>query len=368
MTDRRTDPGGAREEHAQDSSQRDVGMQYRALLAFGFALFLLGIFVYAVGWDEVTAAIYRTTLSVYLWAFAATVGTLACRTLVWHRILSIVDRPRPYWLVAGIFLTATFTKYAVPYGQVASGVGVAAVVSRYYDAAYEQGLAGVVSADFLNYLPYYTFGAVGAGYVLVVHSPSLETLGPYALPIAALVAAIAVVLGLLWSRRSLVAEGLAGAAGRIRGLIRRTTGREVGFLRRENVRRRFEGFYTTLDLVATDRRGVGAGLVFAHLGWLGLAGALYVTALAMDAPIPIGMAFLAVALSKFGFLVPTPGGVGGVELALATVLYLLAPVGLATATAIALLWRFATYWFSLSVGGVTAIAVTLTDPVPPEDG
>ncbi|AUX08707.1 glycosyl transferase family 2 [Halalkaliarchaeum desulfuricum] len=336
-------------------------MKGRALVAFAIAIGLLGLFVYAIGWNEVLSAISRTTPSVYATAFLAMIGCLFFRSLVWHRVLSIVDEARPYWLVAGVFLTAMFAKYAVPYGQVTSGVGIAAVISRYFDAAYEEGLAAIVSADFLNYVPYYTLGGVGVGYVLFTHPLPID-LGAHALPVVALVALVATVLWIGWQRRTLVVRGMAGVTARIRALVRRLTGRNVGFLRRENVERRFEGFYTTLDLVGRDRRGVLGAIVFAHLGWTGLAVALFATAHAVGTEIPLGIAFLAVAVSKVGFLVPTPGGVGGVEASMATALYLLWPVGFATATATALLWRLSTYWFTILVGGTTAMAMTLRDP------
>ena len=338
-------------------------MKRRAAVAFAIAVGLLGLFVYAIGWNDVLAAVSRTSPSVYATAFLAMIGCLFCRSLVWHRVLSIVDEPRPYWLVSGVFLTAMFAKYAVPYGQVTSGVGVAAVVSRYYDAVYEEGLAAVVSADFLNYVPYYTLGGVGAVYVLVTHPLPID-IGTHALPVVALVAIVAIVLWIGWQRRRLVVRGITALTARLRGVVRHLTGRNVRFLRRENVERRFEGFYTTLDLVGRDRRAILGAVVFAHLGWAGLAVALFATAHAVGVPIPLGIAFLAVAVSKVGFLVPTPGGVGGVEASMAAALYLLWPVGFATATAIALLWRLSTYWFTILVGGTTAMAMTLRDPTP----
>ena len=336
-------------------------MKRRAAVAFAIAVGLLGLFVYAIGWTDVLTAVSRTSPTTYSTAFLAMIGCLFFRSLVWHRVLSIVDEPRPYWLVGGVFLTAMFAKYAVPYGQVTSGVGVAAVISRYFDAAYEEGLAAIVSADFLNYVPYYTLGGVGVGYVLGTHPLPID-LGAHLLPVVGVVSLVVIVLWIGWNRRTLVVRGITGVTARIREVVGRLTGRNVRFLRRENVERRFEGFYTTLDLVGRDRRAVLGAVAFAHVGWTGLALALFATAHAVGTAIPLGIAFLAVAVSKVGFLVPTPGGVGGVEASMATALYLLWPVGFATATAIALLWRLSTYWFTILVGGTTAMAMTLRDP------
>ncbi len=340
-------------------------MKRRAVLALALALLVLGLFVLVVGWEEVLGAIRRASLPVYALAFVSTTGCLLFRALVWHRVLAVVDKPRPYWLVAGVFLAGTFGKYVLPYGQVTSGVGVAAVVSRYYDSAYEEGLAAVVSADFLNYVPYYTFGTIGVGYLLVT-GPSRIDLGAYVRPVAAALAVALFVLLVLWHRREGVRSGAIGAVAGLRGTVSRISPRVAAQLRRENVERRFEGFSETLELVSRNRRSGGVALVSAHLAWLGLAGALYATALAIGAPIPFGLAILGVALSKLGFLVPTPGGVGGVEIALASVLVLVAPIGFATATAVAILYRFATYWFTVLVGGLASMALTLKDPTPPE--
>ncbi|WP_331235491.1 lysylphosphatidylglycerol synthase transmembrane domain-containing protein [Natronorarus salvus] len=340
-------------------------MKRRALLALGLALLVLGLFVLVVGWEEVLGAIRHASLRIYALAFVATVGCLLCRAYVWHRVLAIVDRPRPYWLVVSVFLAGTFGKYVLPYGQVTSGVGVAAVVSRYYDSEYEEGLAAVVSADFLNYLPYYTLGAVGVGYLLHTGS-SPVALDAYLRPAGVALAVVGLVLVVVWHRRDGIRSGAIGAVASLRGAVSGVSPRVARQLRRENLERRFEGFSETLELVSRNRRSGAVAVLSAHVAWLGLAGALYATAHAVGSPLPFGLAILGVALSKLGFLVPTPGGVGGVEIALASVLVLVAPIGFATATAIAILYRFATYWFTILVGGATSVALTLKDPTPPE--
>ncbi len=343
-------------------------MKWKAVVALGIALLLLTLFVVAVGWEEVLGAVRRASVRVYLLAFLAALVCLACRSLVWHRTLSLVDRPRPYWLVGGVFLTAMFAKYVAPYGQVTSGVGVAAVVNRYYDSVYEEALAAVVSADILNYIPYYTLGSVGLGYVVFVYSPPIDP-WRYAPQFGGAVAVVAVVLlsvGVAWLRRELIRKRLLGLSARLRGILERVAPEKASYLRRENVARRFDGFSTTLEFVSRDRRTMGIALAYAHLGWLAFAVALYVSAAAVGHPVPFGVAMLALAFSKVGFLVPTPGGLGGVEAALAGVLYLLTPMSAAVALAVGILYRFATYWFTILLGGSASIALTLKDPLPPE--
>lgn len=340
-------------------------MKKRALVAIAIAVVLLALFVVAVGWEEVLNALARASGRIYLLAIVATGVGLLCRSLVWHRLLTIVDRPRPYWLVTGLFLTSMFGKYVAPYGQVASGVGVAALVSRYYDSAYEEALAAVVSADFINYLPYYTLGSVGLGYVVLVYSPPIGV-GQYVPMVAAVIVGLLVLVALLWVNRKVIGESLLGVSTALGRLLERFAPRRARHFRRRNVTKRFDGFYTTLDLVSRDRRAIGLVCVYAHVGWLMYAAVLYISAVAIGQPIPFGVAMLAVALSKVGFVVPTPGGLGGVEAALAGALVVLLPMSGAIAVAIALLYRLGTYWFTILVGGIASILLSLKDPLPPE--
>lgn len=339
-------------------------MKGRAIAALGVALVVLGLFVLAVGWEEVYSATARASLGIYAGAFLGCLVMLAARGVVWHILLGRVDQRRPYWLVGGVFLTAMFAKYVTPYGQVASGVGVAAVVSRYYESTYEESLAAILSADFLNYLPYYTLGGVGLVYVLFVDTLPIP-IAPYVpLAIGGVLIAAAVIVTIWWGRQP-VGRSLVGIGSRLRAVIGRGAPRLADGLRLEHLRTRFRGFSATLRLLSRDRNTIIIASAWAHLGWLGLATALYFSALAAGISLPVGTVFLCLALSKLGFVMPTPGGVGGVEIALAGVLFLVTPMGAATATAVAILYRFATYWFTVLLGGCTSIALTISDPTPP---
>lgn len=340
-------------------------MKKRTLVAFGVAILLIALFVIVVGWEDVLAAVARADLAVYALAVASCAVTLCCRGAAWHSVFNAVEAVSAR-VIAGLFLTSMFVKYVMPYGQIASGPGVAAIVPQYTPLAYEESLAAVVSGDFVNYLPYYTFGAVGVGYFFLTRSPRFDV-GLYAAPVAGLVLVVVGFLAVLWFRRDLVERMLMGAVGGLRRLVALVSERHAAAISHEGVRTRLEGFYATLELVSRDRTAVAVAVVFAHLGWLGLAASLYFTADALGTPIPFGIAILGVVLSKVGFVTPAPGGLGGVELTLATILFLLTGMSGATATAVAILYRFATYWFTVLVGGAASIWMAMYRPGPTEE-
>lgn len=344
---------------------RDVRrMKGRAVVASGIAFVVLILFIWAVGWTEVLAAVSRASLAIYSVAFVGCLVMLFCRSIVWHYLLGTVDTRRPYWLVSGVFLTAMFAKYVTPYGQVASGVGVAAVVSRYYESTYEESLAAIWSADFLNYLPYYTFGSLGLAYLLFVDTIPISP-GPYVPRVLVIGGLFVLIVTILWRVRTTLSRRCLRVGSWIRDQIAAISPRLGRQLSRDRLEPRFRGFFTTLGLLSRNQSTILLAMLWAHVAWLGLAAALYLSAVSVGAPIPVGIAFISVALSKLGFIFPTPGGVGGVEIALASVLYLVAPMGVATATAVAILYRFATYWFTVLLGGLTSIALASYDPTPP---
>lgn len=335
----------------------------RLVLAFGLSLLVLGLFIVLVGWEAVLTAVADAHLGYYSFAFAGCVWCLFARSLVWNRLLGLIDKRRPYWLVGSIFLTAMFTKYVTPYGQVTSGIGIAALVSRYYESAYEESLAAILSADFINYIPYYTFGGIGLGYLLLIDSPPFSIL-PYLVIALTILGGIILVALFLYLGRDAMMRVLTAVGTRVRERIARLSDRWGNRLRAENLRTRFSGFRTTLEHVSHDRRTLIVVVLYAHAGWLGFAMALYASAYSIGQPLSIPIVLLAVALSKVGFLVPTPGGVGGVEIALASVLFVISPLGGTAATAVAILYRFATYWWTVLLGGLSSIALTLADPTP----
>lgn len=338
-------------------------MKRRVILGLAAALIALVLLVVGVGWEEVLSAIRGADQGIYAGAFLAVVGTLLFRTLAWHRVLGSVGRQITRRRVFGVFLSATFLKYATPYGQVAATPGIAYVLSKYSGGSFEGDFAAVVSGDFINYLPYYSLGSIGLVYLLFGTGRTLDFgLQIYVLPVIITVLIVGIVL--LWYRRSLVERGVIAGADGIRSGIRRISPRVAGMLTREQIRDRLQGFYNTLDLLATDRRSIITAVIYGHLGWLGLATSLYIALHAIGSPVAFPLAMLAVALSKLGFLVPTPGGLGGVEATLAGVLVVTTGLGAAAATAGALLFRLAAYWFPFALGGIgTAVLSAAAEPV-----
>lgn len=336
-------------------------MKWRVIAGFAIGILALGMFIVFVGWDDVLAAAGETDPTIYALAFASTVLALACRATVWVYLLKVLDHELSAPTVGSMYVSAKFFKYISPYGQVSAPPGIAWFVGAFTDADYERNLAAILSADMLTYTPYYSFGGI-ALLVTLLGAAALPNVEFYLAAAAVIVVVVVVVLWTLLFRRG-VTERLVIAVltpiGRLLGRLGISVGKEFD---PPALRERIHGFYGTIDELLETPRRLLIGVVFGHLGWVFLMLPLLVVAQAMGIELGLTMAILVVALSKIGFLVPLPGGIAGVEFTIAGLLVILAGISTSDAVAVAILYRFSTFWFTVLIGGITASVIVMRWP------
>jgi hypothetical protein len=242
----------------------------------------------------------------------------------------------------------------------ASGPAVMAyAVSAVLREEYEETLAVVTVADLLNLAASLLLATVG---LVVVVGRDGTRLPALRLVVASLVVAsagVALALVLVTRRRAT----LVRVVHLLAGLCHRTAGRAVGRLARVSepaaVDRRLAGYFRTLDVVATDRARVAAAGGLALVGWLLYATPLYLAALALDVAVSPALAVFLVPMAGLATWFPLPGGLGGVEVALAAGLVAVTGVGVGSAAAVALLYRLCAYWAVVAVDGACAASLFL---------
>ncbi|MFC4437414.1 MULTISPECIES: lysylphosphatidylglycerol synthase transmembrane domain-containing protein [Natrialbaceae] len=336
-------------------------MKRRIAVGFTFAVFLLVVLISVVGSQDLLAELSRADYRLLTFGVLSGLLALTFRGLVWEQFLSLIDEGLSRGQIAGLFLTAMFVKYVTPYGQIATEPFVAYLVSRDEEMAYEDGLASVLSADLLNYAPYYTFGFAALG--LIVADDALgDGLINQFVAFGVLFLVIATVVVLVVRQPELVYSLVVGVANVVRRLIGRFTTRFDDRLAAESVRSRLEGFYATVGTITADRRTVVVAAAYAHLGMAFLMLPVYVGAASLGYQLPLSVVALAVAFGKLGSAVPAPGGTGGVEAMVTAVLTTLGGLSPAAALTVALIYRACTYWLTIGVGGAAAGVLLLREP------
>lgn len=321
-----------------------------AKVAIGFAVagIVLYLFGRVVGIDEIVRTIRGSALE---WLVLACLSTTVCLVIwakAWDVILRVVDASIPFHTVAITYFAATFADYVTPFGRVGGGPFVAYVLSRDERASFEDSLASVITADTLNLVPFFSFAGLGfASMALFGRVP--ERVHALVFGLAALLFVVPLIGYVLWFERGVVADLLSAVLRPITVRTDRISAR--------GIRVRLEEFYGLLDDISGTGHALGTTLVYSYVGWIFFAVPLYLAGLTVGVEIDPLLVVFVVPASTLASFVPTPGGLGGIEAAVTGLLVVLAGIEPATAASVALLYRVASYWYVIVVGGAASLYV-----------
>jgi hypothetical protein len=320
----------------------------KTVVGFAVAVLVLYLVATGLGTERVAGALAGAELR---WVAVGCLSTLLCLALwgrAWQVVLRQVGIDVPYRRLVVTYFAATFANYVTPLGQAGGEPFIAYVLARDTDAPYEESLASVVTADLLNLLPFFTFAAAGLSFLLL--GAELPTaVRPLAFGLLGMALGVPAIAAGGWWFRENVKRGVVRL---VAPLARRTDRVSV-----EGVRRRVDDLYAAFGRIATNPRALVEAVVFAYAGWAFFALPLFFAGQALGTPVDPLLVLFIVPASTLAGLVPSPGGLGGVEVALVALVAGLTPVGAATAFALALVYRVASYWFALVVGGAAALLV-----------
>lgn len=320
----------------------------KTALGFGVAFGLLYALGAVIGWE---AVVYRLREADGGWLGAAGLSTILCLVAwgkVWEIVLDTVGISVRFRRLLVTFFAGTFANYVTPMGQAGGEPLVAYLLAQDMDVSYEASLASIVTADALRLLPFFNIGLVGLGYV-VIDGRLTERTDGIAVALLALAVAIPVTIGGVWWFRYAVRDAVVRSVAPIAGRADRLDPDALG----DRVDRLIEA----IERIADSPRALAVALVITYLGWVLFAAPLYFSGLALGIHVsPLLVAFVVPATVIAGST-PTPGGLAAIEGALAVLLASLAAVSAGEALAIALLYRLASYWLVLVVGGVAFLWV-----------
>jgi len=330
----------------------------RIALGFLIAAILLGVLLSLVGHEDVATDLAAADPVFLAMSFGAGLLALTFRGLVWTQFLRAIDERMSYLYVAGVFLSAMFIKYVTPYGQVATEPFVAYLVARDANMAYEDGFAGILSADVLNYLPYYTFGFAAAVWIIFAGAFGAD-IQNYLLAFISMFGMLVGLTYVVLRRQRIVYVVILRLVSVIESPLGRIRSNYAKHLSPEAVRDRLDNFYYSIAIIATDRRMMVVSAAYAHLGMAFLMAPVYLGGRALGYEIALPIVVLAVALGKLGMFVPAPGGLGGVEGFVTATLVILASMSPSAAFSVALIYRVSTYWLTIVVGGTGSLLFVL---------
>ena len=333
---------------AEGSETFDRSTLLKVGVGFAVAVALLYLFGRVIGWNEIFRTMADAKLRWLAAACASTVVCLAIWTKGWDVILSVVDVSIPFRELTVMYFAATFTDYITPFGKAGGGPFIAYILSTHEEADYQNSLVSVLTTDTLNLVPYFTFAALGfVGLTVTGTLPNRARLLVWGLGTLMVVVPALVVVVWRYERK------VEAAVVRVLSPVAKRTDRvDV-----DGLRVRIREFYENLEYITDHPRPVAHTLAYSFVGWVFFALPLYFAGLTLGMTIDPLMVLFIVPASSLASFVPTPGGTGAVEAALVALLVALTAANPQVAAAITLVYRVASYWLTVAVGGVAAFYV-----------
>ncbi len=334
----------------------------RAMVAgFGGAVLVLAVLLWFVGVDAVIEQLAMVDLRIFALSIGASLVWLLAWGLALRSVLSSLGIHISVRKVFLVYAAATFANNVTPFGQAGGEPFSALLISRVTDNEYETGLAAIASVDAINFVP-----SVGFALAAIAYYAATVTLTDRLADAAVVVVLMTVCLSagayVGWHNRYRVEEVVV----RVVSPIIQRVGRLIPSRSPptpDAIRHRIEGFFATIERVATDRVSMLATLSFSAIGWLMLIVCLWLSmyALGLRGEGLFVAAMLAVPLGSVASVTPLPGGLGGIETVLLMILPTVTGVEAATISAAILLHRIGTYWVPVLVGGSATAALGAAD-------
>ncbi|EMA45824.1 lysylphosphatidylglycerol synthase transmembrane domain-containing protein [Halococcus saccharolyticus] len=326
------------------------------LVGFAAAGVVFAALFWFVGVEDVLAAITRASLPLVGVVAAMIVAWLLAWGLALRCILAALGVDLSSFDSVLVTAAAAFINHVVPFGQASSEPVTAWLLTDISDTEFETALASIASLDALNFVPSLSFAVVGVGYYATAVALSD---GLAVLVASVIVAAVGLPLlaALAWRRRVALQRRLVSG---LTPVIRRISGALPGDpLEPDEIATRIGNFVEAVERVAGDRRRVAAALAFSATGWACQALGLWVALLAVGASVPIYIPFFVVPIGTTASIVPTPGGLGGIETVNITLLVLVTSVSPTTATAAVTIHSVGGFFLTNSLGAAAAATIKI---------
>ncbi|WP_164974777.1 lysylphosphatidylglycerol synthase transmembrane domain-containing protein [Halegenticoccus tardaugens] len=343
----------------------------RRRIAFGLGVVasLLAVVVVAdVDWSAIAAEVVAADPRLLAAAFLASLLAQLAWSSVTATFLGTVESVPTDRVRVG-YLAGTFAKQVLPLGHAGGVPLLAYVLAEDLELDYRRTFAAVTASELVIFLGSLVVAVAGFGWFVLTAAPAAGGgTGTVAVALAAVLAVVAALVGCLRHRRSALRRSALAGGAVGRATVGRLLPRAGRRLAPDAIDRGLADFFEAFDRATADRRTVVRAAAFALCGWLLFALPLHLGFLAVGHHPPLALSLFVVPAAGLATLLPTPGGLGGTEIGAAAAIVLLTGTAVDVVAAAVLLYRVATYWLVVLVGGVCSLYLSAGLGGRPVDG
>jgi uncharacterized protein (TIRG00374 family) len=338
----------------------------RELVGLGVGVLLVAFVLVLLDVGRVVAIVARTDEALFAPAMALGVAGILLLGLSLRQLRRALEPEAMDKSVRffAAFLRAYFVRLVIPVGSSGAPAIYAYVLTREFEGSFEEELAVSTAAELLSYGA--SAGVALAGLaVLTVGGGEFAYTRVVTVTVGAILVGVVAAFVLLWFAPSTVDRVVLGAASAVERTAGRLSTRVAAASNREAVTEKLALFHETTSLLGRAPRTIAVCGVLSVLAWLALSAPLFLAIRSLGGTVPFALVAVAVPISGFMYVLPVSGGLGGVEVALGTLLVAGSGVGIHLAAAAVLLHRLATYWLPLVISGVVTATAAGGGPKPP---
>ncbi len=324
----------------------------KTLLYFFVGLGLIAVMTSFVGIDRIVAILHDTTPYFVGLGFIAASAHIMLFAFNWYIVLDEIGYRVGIWKLIQVFYAGTFANNVTPLGQMGGEPIMAYILSNNSEISYERSLAGIFSADAINALPFFTYSFIGITYFTLFYPTDL-IVRMLAATVLVIAAAMIALLGLFWFRAGTALDIIMTIGSRLRSVAARVGWEDMGpleYMEEDELRERLVEFRETIGSVFSRRSLLVESLIVTHAAGLLNIMALYAFLLAVGWKVEFFLLMLIVPMTVIAFYMPLPGGLGGVEVVLVTLLVVIAGVQPHVASAAVILQRGTVYLIPTVIG------------------
>jgi uncharacterized protein (TIRG00374 family) len=332
---------------------------WRQFAGTALALGLLVLLLLGLDTGALAAALASADPALVGGAAAAALVAQFVWSLTTATLLRGADGSLPRRRIQLGYLSGTFGKQILPLGTVSGTAVMAYVIAEDADRRFRDVFAAVAASELVIFGSSLSVAVLGLLGLAVVPGSGLDS--PLVLAFAVGIGATLVVgVALVAYRRAGLGRAVVALAGIVHRLVGPVSGRVARLVDPDRVAPTVDSFLAEFEATTGDRRRIAIATSLAVAGWLSIGVALYCGLAAVGVTVPVALALFLAPASGLATLLPTPGGLGGAELGLTAAFTLLTGVTVEQAAAGVLLYRFATYWLVLSVGGLATAYLSVS--------
>lgn len=266
-------------------------------------------------------------------------------------------------LVQAVFLSAStsFANNVTPFAQLGGQPLAASIVADAVEKPYEQCLAALSTVETVRFVPSTTIFLFGSLYFVLFPTPVPAAVEPLFALFAAFLFTLCVLAVVVWRYQATAERALARVLTRVLGVLA-----VVPFVSRpdaDDVAERVGGFSSLFVDLTTDPGLVARVVPLSFANTLLTVFELWLALRAVGVAVPFPIVVFAVPFSQLASILPSPGGVGGIEGVLVVFVSALTAEAARDVTTGVVLSSGLGYWVTMVVGGLgVSVVLPLLNP------